>query len=221
MTAALIGSTGFIGEYLLALLLKDNYFDTVRILVRRPVEQKEPGLEIKLVDFNDAESFKLALEEVDTIFCCVGTTNKKVNGDKDMYRKVDYDIPIKAAKFGKDAGCEKFILVSSVGANSKSNNFYLKLKGEVEESMQTTGIHSIHILQPSILLGDRHEKRPGEMIGKITMKTFSFILVGNLRKYRPVHGLTVAKAMLNAAKSGSPGLHKYEYDGIKKLAGSD
>src|SRR6218665_867822 len=117
MTATLIGATGFIGNYLLDLLLKDTDFDTVRILVRRPTDIQHPKLEKKLVDFTDAESFRLALEGSGIIFCTIGTTQKKVNGDKDAYRKVDYDIAVNAARFGHMADCKKFVLVSSVGAS--------------------------------------------------------------------------------------------------------
>ena len=93
-TAAILGSTGMIGNYLLELVLTDEYFSTVRVLVRRPVQKKIDRMEVKLVDFNDAESFKLALEGCDTIFSCIGTTQKNVKGNNELYRKIDFDIPV-------------------------------------------------------------------------------------------------------------------------------
>ena len=128
MTATLIGATGLIGNYLLDELLQDDYFDTVKILIRRPLEFSHPKLEKHLVDFNDGDSFLVALSNSDVVFCSIGTTQKKVKGDKEAYRKIDYDIAVNAARFSKMVGCETFVLVSSIGANSKSNNFYLKLK---------------------------------------------------------------------------------------------
>ena len=214
MKATLIGATGLIGGYLLEELLKDDYFDTVRILVRRPVEVAHPKLEKKLVDFSDAESFRLALEGSDMVFCAVGTTQKKVKGDKAAYRKVDYDIPVNAARFCKMTGCSTFILVSSAGANSKSNNFYLKLKGEVEDFINATGIRSIHIMRPSMLLGDRKEFRLGEKIGNPVMKAISLFLPS---KYKPVHGRDVAKAMVASAKKHEEGLFVNEYAEMKEL----
>ena len=86
-----------------------------------------------------AESFKLALEESDTIFCCIGTTQKNVKGDNNLYRKIDYDIPLKAARFGKEIGCEKFIIITAVGADTHSSTFYLKLKGELENAIGSLG----------------------------------------------------------------------------------
>jgi uncharacterized protein YbjT (DUF2867 family) len=218
MTATIIGATGLIGTYLLDELLQDNYYDTVRILIRRPVEITHPKLEKKLIDFADTESFRLALEGTDVIFCTVGTTQKKVKGDKEAYRKVDYDITLQAARLGKLCACETFVLVSSAGANSKSTNFYLKLKGEVEDAVKTIGIRSVHIMQPSVLLGERKEFRLGEKIGKGLMSAISFLLP---KKYRPVHAGDVARAMLRVSKENKEGSFIYGYDKIKVVKSAD
>ncbi len=212
MTATIIGATGLIGGYLLKELLQDNYYETVRILIRRPIEFTYPKLEKKLVDFGDAESFRLALEGSDAVFCAIGTTQKKVKGDKEAYRKVDYDITVNAAGFCKLNGCETFVLVSSVGANSKSNNFYLKLKGEVEDAVKAVGLKSVHIMRPSVLLGDRKEFRLGEKISKGIISAFSFLIPA---KYKPIHGKQVAIAMLSAAEKQNEGFCIYHYPEIK------
>src|SRR5688572_6618877 len=153
--ASIIGATGMIGSYLVEELLKDDYFDTCRVIVRRIYQKTDPKMEVKLVDFNDPESLKLALEGSDTVFCCIGTTQKNVKGDNDMYRKIDFDIPARVARFAKEAGCEKFIIITSVGADRHSNTFYLKLKGELENAIHSIGLDTVHIMQPSMLLGDR------------------------------------------------------------------
>jgi len=216
--ATLVGATGMIGSYLLDALLKDNYFSTVRVVVRRPFKKTDPKMEVKLIDFNDAESFKLALEDSNTIFCCIGTTQKNVKGENELYRKIDFDIPLKAARFGKEAGCEKFIIVSSVGADSHSRTFYLKLKGELENAIHAIGLNTVHIMQPSMLLGERKERRSGEKLLQASMKFFSGLLAGGMRKYKAIHGKTVAKAMLHAAKKDAQEFSKYTYDGIRALA---
>jgi uncharacterized protein YbjT (DUF2867 family) len=213
-TAAIIGSTGMIGTYLTELLLQDDYFSTVRLIVRRPMEKSHPKMEVKLVDFNDAESLKLALEGTDALFCCIGTTQKNVKGDKELYRKVDYDIPVKSARFAKEAGCEMMAIVSAVGANSKSSNFYLKLKGEVEDALQSVGLRSVHIMQPSMLLGERKENRPMERIFQTVSKAIAKILPS---KYRPIHGRIVSAAMLNSVKKGQSGFFKYTYNEMGSL----
>jgi uncharacterized protein YbjT (DUF2867 family) len=217
-TAAIIGATGMVGTYLAELLLQDDYFSTVWVIVRRPYLKTHPKIEVKLVDFNDAESLKLALEGTHAVFCCIGTTQKKVKGDKDLYRKIDFDIPVKTARFCKETDCEKFIIISAVGANSQSKTFYLRLKGEVEEALQTIGLKAVHIMQPAMLLGDRKEQRFVEQIIEVPMKLLSGLLSGSLTRYKSVHGKIVAAAMLNAAKKEEAGFFKYTYDGIVELS---
>lgn len=216
--AAIIGATGMIGNYLTEELIRDDYFTTIRLIVRRPVEKKDPRIEVALVDFDDAESLKLALENADTVFSCIGTTQKNVEGNTDLYRKIDYEIPLKTARFCQEAGCRKFIFVSSVGANLKSNTFYLRLKGELEKAVQNLNIEMVHIMQPSMLLGERKEKRTGERIFQKIMKPLSGIFSGSFRKFRAIHGRTVAKAMLHAAKLDQPGFFRHRYDEIELLA---
>src|SRR5205814_8206033 len=106
-----------------------------------------------------------------------------VKGDKTAYRKVDHDIPVNAARFCKMTGCKIFVLVSSVGANSKSKNFYFKLKGEVEDAVKQSGVETIHIMRPSMLLGKHNDFRLGEKIGQPLMKIFSFLIPST---YKPI-----------------------------------
>jgi len=197
MTATLVGATGLIGNYLLEELLNDPFFDTVRILIRRPIDITHPKLEKKIVDFNDNDSLLVALSNSDVMFCAIGSTMKKVNGDKEAYRKIDFDIPVKLARFCKMTGCEKFILVSSAGANSKSRNFYQRLKGETDEAVKSVGLKTVHIMRPSLLLGERKEFRLGENIGKAVMTSLSFLIPD---KYKAIQGKDVAKVMLVLAK---------------------
>ena len=204
-----------IGGELLKLLLDDPYFETTRILVRRPFTMEHPKLQKKLVDFNDADSLLVALDGSDVVFVAIGTTQKKVKGDKEAYRKIDHDIPVNIARYCKMIGCKIFILVSSIGANSKSNNFYLKLKGEVEDAIMKTQIETVHIMQPSMLLGKRNESRSLEKIGQPLMKVFSFLLPS---KYKPIQARDVAKAMAAVSKRKEEGFFVYEYNEIRKLS---
>jgi uncharacterized protein YbjT (DUF2867 family) len=215
-TATLIGATGLIGGELLKLLLDDDYYSTVKILIRRPVDWSHPKLKKELIDFNDNDSFLMAIDNSDAVFCTVGTTQKKVKGDKLAYRKVDYDIPVKSARFCKMTGCKTFVLVSSIGDNSKSGNFYIKLKGEVEDEIKALEIDRVHIMRPSMLLGERNESRPMEKVGQVMMKAFSFLIPA---KFKAVEATKVAKAMLAASKQTGHGVFVYDYIQIKKLAG--
>ena len=217
--ATIIGATGLTGNHLVQLLQKDHTYDTIRLLVRRPIHTNGPKTEIKLIDFSDYESLRLGIEGSEAVFCAVGTTQKKVKGNKDAYRKVDYEIPLRAARVCKDAGCKKFIIVSSVGADPESRNFYLQLKGEVERDLKISGVRSIHVMQPGMLLGKRNEKRMFEKGGQTVMKAFSRLMKGGLSKYRPIHSKEVAAAMLVCSRQEEPGFFVHQYDEMKRLSG--
>lgn len=198
-------------------LQQDQTYVAVRALVRKPQSFVQSKVEPKLVNFNDQESVKMAIDGSDAVFCAVGTTQKKVKGDKVAYRKVDYDIPVQAARFCAETGCPNFLLVSSVGADSHSKNFYLKLKGEVEDAVRQQAIRSVSIFRPSILLGKRKENRPAEKLGQSVMSFFAFVLVGNWEKYRPIDAERVAEAMVSAAKKAKSGATVYEYEAMRHL----
>lgn len=214
-TAVIIGATGMVGGSLLQQLLQNDQFSSVRILVRKPVAYKHPKLEVKLVNFDDVESFNDGLGKADIIFCCVGTTQKKVKNDKTAYRKVDYDIPVTAAQMAAKNGFRKYLLVSAVGANPNSANFYLQLKGSVEEDISVLPFDSIHIFRPSLLMGNRQEKRTGEKIAQLVMPAISWLMAGPLRKYKPISAEKVAISMMKAALSAENGIHIYHYDDMK------
>lgn len=216
-TATIIGATGLIGSHLLELLQNDNSFHTINVLSRRPVTYNHRKVRVTVLDFSDIAKFKSGIAGSDEVFCAVGTTQKKVKGDVEAYRRIDYDIPVHAAQYCAETGGSHFMLVSSVGANEKSNNFYLKLKGEVEETVKKFGIPSISIFRPSVLLGKRNEFRFGEYFAKILMTSFSFMIPS---VYRPISAFNVARAMIAASKQNSPGFHIYHYADMFELINS-
>ena len=136
----------------------------------------------------------------DELYCCLGTTIKKA-GSKENFRKVDYDMPLQMAKAAFKNGIKSYLLVSSVGANAESSNFYLRTKGEVEHAVKEVGFEKLIILQPSFLLGKRNEFRLGEKIGKIIFRFFELFLFGKLKKYQAVQAENVAKTMIYLANA--------------------
>ncbi len=214
---ALIGATGLIGGYLLENLLEDESITSIKVILRRAVTFKHPKIETKIINFSNEEQFSNAIKGSDFVFSTIGTTNKKVKGNKEAYRKIDYDITVNAAKFAEKYGCEQFAFVSSLGANSSSSNFYLKLKGQIEDDIQNLNINSILIFRPSFLMGDRKEFRFGELLGIIFMKPFSFLLPSEIK---PIEASDVAKAMLAATKKKLKGCRVFHFEEIKQLIAS-
>ncbi|MCF1713183.1 NAD(P)H-binding protein [Flavihumibacter sp. RY-1] len=213
--ACLLGATGLIGQHLLQLLLEDPYYSEVHLLVRRSLNQQHPKLVEHVIDFSVVAEYRPAIQGAETIFCAVGTTLKKVKGDREAYRKVDYDIPVTAATVAAESGVYGFILVSSIGADANNNNnFYLKLKGVVEEAVSRLMIPQVHIFRPSLLLGQRKENRLGEKIAQVLAPVYSLFMVGSWKKYKPINASVVALAMLESAKSGGKGIFIHEYESI-------
>lgn len=218
LTAVVIGATGLTGNLVLKELLNDDSFKSVRILVRRNLDIVHPKLEQAIINFDDKVDFNNKFGEGDVIFCCIGTTQKKVNGDKILYAKIDHDIPVNAAEIGILKNFKKFLIVSAIGANKNSSNFYLNLKGRTENSLKQFPYISLGIFQPSIINGNRKENRTGEKIAQGVMDLLSILLLGPLKKYRAIGADNIAKAMVNESKQKNTGVNYYRFDEMMDLA---
>ncbi len=204
---AVIGSSGLIGGHLVEELLKDSTLSEIRLLVRRKNNFNDPRIKQVLVDFTNQQQFKDALLGCDHLFCAIGTTRKKTPNLKE-YRKIDFDIPVTAAKLGVETGVKGFHLVSAIGASSKSSNFYSKMKGEVEDAIAVLPIPQIGFYRPSLLLGKRNETRIAESISAIIMHLFAFLIP---TEYKPIQAATVARAMVRDARKLTPGVSIYKF----------
>lgn len=203
LTAALIGATGLIGSHILEQLTDDATFGEVRVLVRRTFEVSNPKIKVIKLNFDDLHTMEASLQGVDTVFCSIGTTRSKTP-DLNAYRKIDVDIPVNAARLSEKAGVRSFQLVSSVGADSRKDNFYLKMKGTVEDEVRKLNIPSVSIFRPSLLLGKRNPPRLAEQISAALMRPFVFLIPD---QYKPIEAAQVAAAMIRASKTQHPGFN--------------
>jgi uncharacterized protein YbjT (DUF2867 family) len=215
-TAIVLGASGLIGSNLLPLLLKNSNFESIKIFVRKTLPVQHPKLLQILTNFEDLETVKNEIK-ADVIFCCLGSTKSKTP-DLKQYRKIDHDYPIYFAEEGLKNGLTEYHLVSALGANSKSSNFYTKMKGETENAIKELDISSLYIYQPSFLKGNRTEKRLGEKIALLVMKLIDPLLMGSLKKYKTIAAEVVAKAMINESIKNKKGIFVLESDKIKELA---
>ncbi len=218
LTAVVLGATGLTGNLLLHELLKDKDFKIVRILVRRNVNIAHPKLQQEIVNFDDIDDYSNKFGEGDVIFSCIGTTQKKVKGDKILYKKIDFDIPVDAARIGISKNFKKFLIVSAIGANATASNFYLRLKGKTENAIKEYPFKSIGIFQPSIINGNRIENRIFEKIAQAIMGLISFSFFGPLEKYKAIGADNIARAMVNESKQKKSGVHYYRYNEMIDLA---
>ncbi len=202
MVACVAGATGLTGSFLLNNLLQDPQFHTVYALVRKTTGIASEKLQ-EIVFSDDFSTIELP-ERPDYFFCCLGTTIKKA-GSKQAFRKVDVILPKQLISIAEKYQANSFVLQSSLGANVRSDNFYLSCKGEAEEYLRQSKISSKCSVRPSILAGPRKEFRLGEKIGLFFMQLLRPIMIGKLKRYRAVHVEKVAEAMIRAAKNQALG----------------
>ena len=200
-TALLFGASGLVGNHLLNQLISNNNYSKIKLFVRSTIDISDPKIEIIQTDFKNLENHK---EDIigDDCFFCIGTT-KKNSPDKNEYRRIELEVPKQIAQIAKSNSVNSFVFVSSGYADPKSSGDYLKFKGEVEEELKRLNFPKLGIMRPSFLLGDRKEKRIGEKIGIFVFKLLSPLFLGPLKKMKPIHSATVAKAMIAITQNDS------------------
>jgi uncharacterized protein YbjT (DUF2867 family) len=194
LSALVIGATGLVGSHLVSNLIKDGRFSEIIIFVRRATGLNDPKLRQHIIDFEQPSQWQ-HLVKGDVLFSTLGTTRRKA-GSKQAQHRVDYDYQYQFASAAASNNVPVLGLVSSVGARTGSPFFYARIKGELERDVKALPFEKVVILQPGPLFGERKEKRTGEAFGMHVVKVLNS--VGLMKKYRPIHGDTVARAMINA-----------------------
>jgi uncharacterized protein YbjT (DUF2867 family) len=211
----IVGATGSIGRELVPLVSSSPYYERLIILHRRPTQFAGLAkVEERIVDLARLKSVPSA--GASTVFCCIGTTQKKA-GSTDAFREVDRDIPVALARWAAANGATTFVTISSLGADAHSKSVYLRTKGEMEEGVARAGVPSTYILRPSLLDGQREDFRLAEQVGNRALALINPLMVGPLRRYRSIRTRTVAGAMLACGEKGDPGVHIVESETIQDL----
>ncbi|MFT7421704.1 MAG: hypothetical protein ACI8UX_002191 [Psychromonas sp.] len=198
-TALIAGASGLIGQELVKYLLASSLYDKVIILVRRKTNLEHDKLMQEIVDYNNLDLSKI---KADHVFCTLGTTIKKA-GSKEAFREVDELFPLDIARQLYKNGAEMYSIVTAMGANAGSSIFYNKVKGEVENDLQKIGFKHLGFFRPSMLLGERKERRLGEEIGQTVMSWLDFLTPSD---FKAIHVEKVALAMLQYAAKPKKGL---------------
>lgn len=215
--ALVFGSTGLVGSRLVEALLRDQGVAHVVTPVRRlPLAPQPARVEALLVRFDELEAVAGSWA-ADQVFLCLGSTMKKA-GSREAFRRVDLDYTIGAARIARSVGAEDAFLVSSTGADPSARSFYLRVKGEAENALREIPFHSVHVFRPSILTGQRHESRPAERAGIVLGGLMAPVMVGRLRRYRPVPAEAVARSMAVTAADPPEGYHVHESETIVRMA---
>lgn len=212
-TAVIAGATGLVGQQLLAKLLASSRYGKVIALTRRSLALHHPKLDnIIITDFSHLGE-ALSGTKPDDVFCCLGTTMAKA-GSKEKFYAVDFQYPFDLANVTLGLGARQYLLVSALGADQQSKIYYNRVKGELEQAIREIDFETIHIFRPSLLLGERSEKRPGEEAAKLVYKVFSFAVS---EKYKGIPAEKVADAMIELASRDMHGTYIHESKEMRHL----
>ncbi len=200
-TAIILGASGLTGSILLQKLMEDDRYESIKLFSRSKIEGLPTKVTQFIGDILKFEQFKVDFT-ADEVFCCIGTTAKKTP-NKTLYKQIDYGIPVTAARLSKENNIPTFLVISAMGANSKSNVFYNRTKGEMEQDVLQQDIKNTFILRPSIIGGERNERRILEKIGLGIFKILQPLFIGKLKEYSVINADTIAEAMVNLANNTS------------------
>jgi uncharacterized protein YbjT (DUF2867 family) len=214
---ALVGASGLIGMSLIRLAVGRSDFRVIAIARRELALPKGARMEVLVADpanWGDA----IAAANADALVCALGTTWRTAGKDEAAFRAVDETLVLACARAAKAAKIRQLIVISSVGADSASRNFYLRVKGEVEHALGKIGIPRLDILRPGLLRGPRAESRPLERLARIFSPVTDLLLHGKYRKYRSVKAATIAKAIVGLSREKAAGRFVFEHDAILRAA---
>lgn len=201
MRALIFGATGLVGSELLGLIKNSNDFSEVLVFSRKPIAALPEHCKNMVLSDLLTPEIQTYFKEGDKVFCCIGTTRKKTP-NLDEYKKIDYEIPVFLAECCAKNNCASLMVVSAIGANPNSSNFYTRMKGEMERDTLLRFPKKSYFFRPSLLLGNRKEFRLGEKLGIAIFQLMSPLFFGKLKRYKGIEAKKVASAMLSVSQKG-------------------
>jgi len=208
-----VGATGLVGKEVINELASKGI--SVKALSRIDLNSSNPCVENIKVNFDRLDEYKEHFKEVNDVYICLGTTISKA-GSQEAFQKVDIEYCLETAKQALNAGVKNLSLITSIGADSSSSNFYLKTKGIIEDKISQLDFQSISIHRPGLLIGSRKEMRLAELIGQKIYPAINLLLLGNLSKYKCIKVEILARAMINLSGLEKGTKHYYYNDFVQK-----
>jgi uncharacterized protein YbjT (DUF2867 family) len=220
------GSSGLIGRLALPLLLEHAEAQGFRVFapMRRAGSLAHPRLVAIVGEFDAASDARIESvlqahsAKLATFACALGTTLAQA-GSQAAFTAVDRDLVLHLAALAHRHGAGHAVVVSSVGADARARNFYLRTKGRMERDLSGLEFTRCDFLHPGLLLGDRDGRhRSGESLAQKLSPIYNPLLAGPLRRYRSVSADTVAKALVRLCLTNGEGVHRHEFDALNALA---
>ena len=211
----LAGATGLVGNLCLEMLLADPAVGTVVVAGRRAPNRVHAKLRFVATERFDDLAAAMEHDRPDAVLCALGTTIKKA-GSQAAFREVDQVYPLRLAEAAVAAGVGVFGIVTAIGASAQSRIFYNRVKGALEQALAALSLPTVHVLHPSLLLGQRAEPRPAERLGLLFAGVWGLVCIGPWRKYRPIRAEQVAQALARVSHDTRPGWHVYEGEALER-----
>lgn len=209
----LVGATGLVGSRVIAQAVDRPEVRIVGVARREATLPRGARMEMLLAEpagWGDA----IAASRAKVLVCALGTTIRKEGNDREAFRAIDHDLVLQCGRAARAAGIGHMIVVSSVGADLASRNFYLRVKAETEYALGKLGLARLDILRPGLLRGRRSERRPAERLAMRLSPALDALLHGRLRRFRSIRSDTVAQAILALAREKGGGRFVHEYDAM-------
>jgi uncharacterized protein YbjT (DUF2867 family) len=211
------GASGLTGRMLIEALIEAPEYTRILAVSRRAIGREHPRLANRIVPFDQLEA-QLAGQSCNDAFCCLGTTLASA-GSEEAFRAVDCGEVLRFARAARKAGAARFVVMSSIGADARSKNFYLRVKGEMETQVAALGFPALDIVQPGLILGgERAETRAGEAVGRALMPLANPLMLGGLKRYRGIEAEVLARAMVGIARSGRRGTQRHTWEALQRAA---
>ena len=210
------GSTGLVGSHILENL--SSLPGSVISLTRKSNGLPENVIE-KIIDFDDLLKNLIAIDDpIDHVYLSLG---KKLStyelaympeANRESFKKIDFNYSLAIAELGLKKGAKSIALVSAIGAEESSINYYFHIKGKLENSLKRIGYDNICIAQPGRLLAKRKDFRGHEIpILESALHLASPLMQGPLKDFRQVQASKVADQIVKVTRENE-GLSILTYD---------
>lgn len=215
---ALVGATGLIGRKVIEVA---SAGDEARIVgIARREAPLPPGARMEMF-VAEPEKWGEVFEAVRprALICALGTTWKKAGRDEAAFRAVDQDLVLRTAEMAKRAGVPNMVLVSAAGADTRSKNLYMRVRGETEEALSKVGFKRLDILHPGLLRGERvDDLRFAERAALIAAPLIDPLLTGKWERFRSIDAALVAEAALGLAMRRAGGRFTHDNEAMRRAA---
>jgi uncharacterized protein YbjT (DUF2867 family) len=219
-SALIIGASGLVGKLLLEAILQKDYYTSITLVLRRSIDLKYDK-RVKIITISDFDALDQYEEDLfsEDVFCCLGSTMKKA-GSKSAFEKSDLIYPLKVATINqKNPNFKNYLIVTSQGANAQSPIYYNQVKGRCEQALLALDLLGLKVFRPSLLLGNRVEKRGGEVLFKVLIQAVSTPLKAlGIPSFWSIEAAIVARAMLRVAMNENEGTVFYDAKAMVQLS---